>query len=175
MSVEIEFPLEFVVEGTPVSHQAKERRSIEQWKSRVIEASRPVLPQGHFATEAPLAITLFYFPADPMEGDLDNIVKPILDALERHIYINDKQIHRILVQKFELEDSFESVGFGGRSVLHFGVRRQCRRAVGRSCEISLRSELAQTASWQLGLGGDHRHVRRSERPYLGFEPAGRSG
>src|ERR1700722_9622285 len=104
MSVEIEFPMEFLVEGTPVSLQAKERRSIEKWKSRIVQASRAVLPEGHFATKVPLAITIFYFPLDPMEGDLDNIVKPILDALERHIYINDKQIHRILVQKFELTD-----------------------------------------------------------------------
>jgi crossover junction endodeoxyribonuclease RusA len=106
MSVEIEFPLEFLVEGTPVSLQAKERRSIERWKSRIIQASRVVLPEGHFATRAPMAITLFYFTVDQMEGDLDNIVKPILDALERHIYMDDSQIHRIVVQKFELGDPF---------------------------------------------------------------------
>jgi Holliday junction resolvase RusA-like endonuclease len=103
MSVVIEFPVEFVVEGTPVSLQAKERRSIEQWKSQIILASRSVLPEGHFATEVPLTVTLFYFTPVPMEGDLDNIVKPILDALERHIYIDDHQIHRIVVQKFEAE------------------------------------------------------------------------
>ena len=68
MSVEIQFPLEFVVEGTTVSLQAKRRESIDRWKSRIVEASRPVLPEGHFATEAPLAITLFYFPDAEMEG-----------------------------------------------------------------------------------------------------------
>lgn len=62
-----------------------------------------MLPEGHFATEVPLTVTLFYFTPVPMEGDLDNIVKPILDALERHIYIDDHQIHRIVVQKFEAE------------------------------------------------------------------------
>ena len=41
-----------------------------------------------------------------MRGDLDNIVKPILDAMARHIYIDDRQIHRILVQKFEPESVF---------------------------------------------------------------------
>jgi crossover junction endodeoxyribonuclease RusA len=107
MSVEIQFPLEFVVEGTAVSLQAKRRESIDRWKSRIVEASRPVLPEGHFATEAQLAITLFYFPGAEMEGDLDNIVKPILDALSRHIYVDDRQIERILVQKFEPETVFE--------------------------------------------------------------------
>ena len=41
-----------------------------------------------------------------MEGDIDNIVKPILDSLERHIYFNDHQVERVVVQKFEPENSF---------------------------------------------------------------------
>jgi crossover junction endodeoxyribonuclease RusA len=107
MTVEITFPLEFIVEGTAVSQQAKRRASIDQWKARIIEASRDILPEGHFATEVPLAATLFYFPAAEMQGDVDNIVKPILDALTKHIYMNDRQIQRILVQKFEPGNVFE--------------------------------------------------------------------
>lgn len=101
MSVQIEFPLEFVVAGTPVSLQAKRRASLDEWKSRIVEASRTVLPEGHFAADDPLAITLYYFPNSEMQGDIDNIVKPVLDALERHIYIGDRQVQRVLVQKFE--------------------------------------------------------------------------
>lgn len=36
-----------------------------------------------------------------MEGDIDNIVKPILDALIGVAYPNDRVIERVLVQKFE--------------------------------------------------------------------------
>ena len=36
-----------------------------------------------------------------MEGDIDNIVKPVLDALGKHIYIDDSQVERVVVQKFE--------------------------------------------------------------------------
>jgi crossover junction endodeoxyribonuclease RusA len=101
MSVEIEFPLEFVVLGTPVSLQAKRRESLEEWKGRIVEASLAVLPEGHFASEDLLAVTLYYFPDSQMQGDIDNIIKPILDALEQHIYLDDRQIQRVLVQKFE--------------------------------------------------------------------------
>jgi crossover junction endodeoxyribonuclease RusA len=100
MTVEIEFPLEFIVEGTALSLQAKRRKSINQWKARIRDASRAVLPEGHFATERPLAVTLYYFPPAQM-GDVDNIVKHILDALEKHIYMSDRQIQRVLAQKFE--------------------------------------------------------------------------
>ena len=107
--MEIEFPVEFLVVGTPVSLQAKRRESINQWKARIIEASRSILPQGHFASENPVAATLFYFPAAEMAGDVDNIVKPVLDALGQHVYMDDRQVHRVLVQKFEPGNVF---GFG---------------------------------------------------------------
>jgi crossover junction endodeoxyribonuclease RusA len=101
MRLEPDFPIEFLVEGTPVSSQAKRGKSRAEWKERVRSASRAVLPEGHFATSGRLAATLFYFPDAAMQGDIDNIVKPILDALGQHIYIDDAQVERVVVQKFE--------------------------------------------------------------------------
>ena len=102
MSIEIEFPFEFVVEGTPVSAQTTRRQSIREWQARIMEASRGALPEGHFASGAPISVTLYYFPPALMPGDI-NIVKPILDAMARHIYLDDHQIERLVVQKFEPE------------------------------------------------------------------------
>ena len=99
--MEPEFPIEFLVAGTPVSHQAKRRDSVAQWQERLKAASKTVLPDGHWLTDNPVAVTLFYFPAGEMSGDLDNIVKPILDAFTKHIYIDDSQVQRLVVQKFE--------------------------------------------------------------------------
>lgn len=112
MSVEVAFPLEFLVAGTPVSLSAKRRESVVQWKARVVDATRETLPEGHFATEGPISATLFYFSAAEMAGDIDNIIKPVLDALGRHIYVDDRQVHRVLVQKFEPGNVF---GFGAPS------------------------------------------------------------
>jgi hypothetical protein len=36
-----------------------------------------------------------------MQGDVDNIVKLVLDALCEHIYVDDAQVDRIVVQRFE--------------------------------------------------------------------------
>ena len=101
MSVEIQFPVEFIVRGTPVSLQAARAKSKEAWKQRVREASFGALPEGHFSTDAPISVTLFYFPVFDMQGDVDNIVKPVLDALSKHIYNDDRQVERVWVQKFE--------------------------------------------------------------------------
>jgi len=54
-----------------------------------------------------MAITIYNMPAEPMEGDIDNIVKLIVDALSRHIYLDDRQVERIAVQKFEPGDVFK--------------------------------------------------------------------
>lgn len=41
-----------------------------------------------------------------MVGDVDNIVKPILDALSKFIYVDDHQVERLVVQKFEADNIF---------------------------------------------------------------------
>jgi Holliday junction resolvase RusA-like endonuclease len=104
--LEIEFPIEFLVRGTPVSQQADRAASREQWKARVKTASSTVLPQPHFASQDRLSVTLYYFPSERMAGDIDNIVKLVLDACSRHVYVDDSQIERLVVQKFEPQSVF---------------------------------------------------------------------
>lgn len=98
--MELEFPIEFVVPGTPPSLGAS-AASRTAWKERVKGESLHRLPEGHWASDGRIAVTLFYFPEGPMEGDVDNIVKTTLDALTRHIYIDDGQVERVLVQRFQ--------------------------------------------------------------------------
>ena len=106
MPVEIEFPFEFIVEGTARSQQAS-AASKSAWKAQIYEAARPRLPEGWWATDKIVNITIYYFPDAEMDGDIDNIVKPILDAMSGPIYIDDRQVERVVVQKCEpqrLED-----------------------------------------------------------------------
>ena len=42
-----------------------------------------------------------------MQADIDNCAKPILDAMGRFVYIDDRQVDRIVVQKFEPERPLE--------------------------------------------------------------------
>ena len=48
-----------------------------------------------------------------MQGDVDNIVKLVLDALCEHIYVDDTQVDRIVVQRFDPGNYF---GFASPSV-----------------------------------------------------------
>ena len=54
-----------------------------------------------------MAVTIYFFPQAEMLADIDNCAKPILDALGHFIYVDDKQVDRIVVQKFEPERPME--------------------------------------------------------------------
>jgi crossover junction endodeoxyribonuclease RusA len=84
----------------PVSLQAS-TASKAIWKERVSDSARVRLQEDFWATSKILSVTIFYFCATDMEGDIDNIVKPILDALCKLVYLDDNQVERVLVQKFE--------------------------------------------------------------------------
>jgi crossover junction endodeoxyribonuclease RusA len=100
MSVEIDFPVELMVPGVPLSLQAS-TASKNKWKNRIRAAARKQLPAGHFASQDPIQVKIYYFSDAPVNFDIDNIVKPIFDSLSRFIYIDDKQVERLVVQKFE--------------------------------------------------------------------------
>ena len=48
-----------------------------------------------------MKVIIYYFTDAPASVDIDNIVKPICDSLNRFIYRDDKQVERLVVQKFE--------------------------------------------------------------------------
>jgi crossover junction endodeoxyribonuclease RusA len=99
--LEPEFPVEFIIYGTPVSHQRKRAKARAEWKDLVATAARAAMPEMGFVTDRRLAVTLYYFPDAPMAGDVDNVVKLTLDGMVGVIYADDSQIERIVVQKFE--------------------------------------------------------------------------
>lgn len=74
-------------------------------------AHEKTLRDFFFIDNRPLAATIFYFPPAEMQGDVDNIVKLIIDGMVTIIYPNDRLLKRIIVQKFEpgVESVFHSL------------------------------------------------------------------
>ena len=103
------YPLEVVLRGTPRSLQSKSAKHRERWKARVAEAARQRQRETDelgFLDDRAIAVTIFYFPIDPMAGDIDNIVKPIIDSLKTVAYLDDRVVERVVVQKFEPDESW---------------------------------------------------------------------
>jgi Holliday junction resolvase RusA-like endonuclease len=109
MTTEISFPVEFHIAGTPISLQAS-ARSRQLWRERVRIAAKAALPDHPWLTDARIAVTIFYFPEHEPQVDLDNLAKPILDALQTLFYRDDRQVDRLLVQWFDAESRIGDAG-----------------------------------------------------------------
>jgi Holliday junction resolvase RusA-like endonuclease len=82
--ISLPFPIEFLIRDTPRSHQGKNPKAKEQWKQKVgaiAKAHVDTLREFFFLDDRALAATIIYFPPAAMEGDVDNIVKPIVDGM----------------------------------------------------------------------------------------------
>lgn len=97
------YPLEFYVEGTPISLRGS-TKSKERWQNDLRQVARKRVQETaelYWLDARPLALSIYYFPIAAMVGDIDNIVKPILDALKMVAYLDDRHIERVVAQKFE--------------------------------------------------------------------------
>lgn len=121
-------PFEFVIDGPPVSQQARRGGKRREWTEEVhAVASRSWDAEQPF--NGPLAVTITYF-YDRVELDVDNIPKPVLDALKGLIYADDSQVFDLICRKRNLNDNPQVRNpspellerlVASRSVLHISV------------------------------------------------------
>lgn len=101
---EIPFLLEIVINAYPVSSQTDNKKAKEAWKKFFGEYAQNRINdviEWYYLDERPLMAIIYFFPPDKMDGDIDNIVKPILDGMIAIAYPDDRLIERAVVQKFE--------------------------------------------------------------------------
>lgn len=104
--------VEFTVEGPPVSQQAGNRPALLAWKARVRHAAFQRWPSGRFPVDTyGLRMIVAYFHDGPtFRMDNDNMVKPIQDALQGLVYVNDVQVTDTIVQKRDLSRNIVARG-----------------------------------------------------------------
>ena len=95
-------PFEFVVAGSPVSQQTRRKELLREWIQTVQQVAR----QG-WIMEPPLAgavaVTITYcYESDLL--DVDNMPKPVLDALKGIVNDDDRQVSDLLCRKRELSE-----------------------------------------------------------------------
>lgn len=81
---------ELLIPRRPVSHQAKNRQNYQAWKDYVYGRARQAW-QGTPLIDSNLRLTLVYL-CDDDPADIDNIIKPIQDALVGVVIADDFQI-----------------------------------------------------------------------------------
>jgi crossover junction endodeoxyribonuclease RusA len=91
-------PCEFVLPQRPISQQARRQARLREWKQLVAEHARLATEEPRALATEPVALRLLYV-YDDIAVDVDNILKPILDALigvllEDDTVITDVEIRR---------------------------------------------------------------------------------
>src|ERR671931_1599876 len=90
--------LEFVIDGPPVSQQARRRERVRQWRDAVRRVTEQNWPPEELPVTGPIMLTVIYF-CDDVAMDLDNLPKPIVDALKGLVYLDDDQVTDIVCRK----------------------------------------------------------------------------
>ncbi|MEX0727708.1 MAG: RusA family crossover junction endodeoxyribonuclease [Planctomycetaceae bacterium] len=97
-------PIEFIVEGTPLSAQAK-HHSRRKWKLHVAASAHAALPNSFSELSGQLRVLLYVF-FTTAGVDIDNVLKPILDAMTGVVYLDDGQVIDVIAAKRYLGASY---------------------------------------------------------------------
>ncbi|MEL6381171.1 MAG: RusA family crossover junction endodeoxyribonuclease [Cyanobacteria bacterium J06626_18] len=107
-------PFDFVIIGKPVPHRAKDKQALNAWRERVRTTA-----QYYWEDVPPLTdklsvkITHFYDAPPGNVGeylDSERIIKPVLDAMNGVIYVDDYQIVDLDNRRRNLNGSFRVKG-----------------------------------------------------------------
>ena len=102
-------PFEFIVEGPPVSYRSKNREALRRWRDKVRDGARARWPPGAPPLEQAVKLTMVYY-HEGKSPDTDNLEKPIRDALNGLVYVEDHQITDSTVRKTSLLGLFRVAG-----------------------------------------------------------------
>ena len=91
-------PIEFLIPQRPVSQQARRRDRVREWKEFVAEHARAAAGPAHELHPGPIALRLLYL-YDEVALDVDNILKPIHDALIGVLFEDDSAITDVEIRR----------------------------------------------------------------------------
>lgn len=100
--------MEFVAPGVPVSNQSP-GTNLNGWKMAIQTAVRTQWTRTPLESELKAVIINFYS-GDRPSVDVDNMSKPILDAIQGLVYLDDRQITQAEIAHVQIGSAFVIVG-----------------------------------------------------------------
>ena len=91
-------PFEFVIPQRPVSQQARRQSRLREWKEFVARHARVAMSGPQTLATEPVAMRLLYL-YDEAALDVDNILKPIQDALVGILITDDFVITDVEIRR----------------------------------------------------------------------------
>ena len=97
--VGIALPFDFIVEGVPATYDSGGRHKS---KLRVKDAAERLISDEFEPLAIELSVAIIYFSESTTSKDIDNIIKPILDALNGVVYRDDRIVSQVLARKTQM-------------------------------------------------------------------------
>lgn len=97
-------PVELIVVGVPVSLQSK-GKGRAAWKARVANEAHKIALVGVHPHTGPIRVCITYY-YEGSSPDVDNIIKPIQDALCGIVYVDDAQVEDTRCRKKRIDGSY---------------------------------------------------------------------
>ena len=102
-------PIEFVVNGIPVSQQSRAR--VQRWRDEVhLAVERTTKVSIPITSDATVSITYFIHFGSRNVPDVDNVAKPILDAIKGAVFTDDAQVSDMICRRRYLDPKLEIKG-----------------------------------------------------------------
>ena len=101
------------IPGVPKSFQSKGSKNA--YVAKIRKAAKAVVPRP---TKSPrVDIEIFFVSKRTMRADVDNVIKPILDALVGIVYDDDKQVRSVRAVAIPSDDAFRMSGWVSAATL----------------------------------------------------------
>ncbi|WP_342149152.1 RusA family crossover junction endodeoxyribonuclease [Methylorubrum sp. SB2] len=108
-------PFTYWVFGRPISQQAQDGKkpaALPRWRATVEAALLEAIEaasgrRGFVPFEGFVEVQVYWLsldPSDRSQPDLDNVLKPLIDAFNTRVIADDGQVHRILAEKASIND-----------------------------------------------------------------------
>lgn len=130
---------EMLIPKRPVSHQAKNRANLQNWKDFVYGRARKEWKEGTPLQDVGLRFTLVYICNDS-PADVDNIIKPIQDALIGVVFADDSQLSDVDSHRRFLSDRIDITNLPPLLIEGVATGEECvyvRVSLAESLEIYL--------------------------------------
>lgn len=97
---------EILIQRRPVSQQTRRRERLREWQSYVRSQAEGVWSSDQAPREGLVALTLLYL-YEEAALDVDNIAKPIQDALKGLVFTDDALVSDAIIRRRNLAGEFD--------------------------------------------------------------------
>jgi crossover junction endodeoxyribonuclease RusA len=102
-------PIEFLVFSRPMSLQTNSRPRFQAWKDQVRTEAAKAWGARQILSEGDFHLTIVHLHHDVSTPDVDNIIKPIQDALEGVVLSNDNLVSDVESHRRVMPGRFDTL------------------------------------------------------------------